>query len=233
MSYDANDNLFEQVDAKGQRIRFWYDLLDRVTRKRVTWTEDGTTQEDNTYYRYDANNPETDGNYNTGQLTRLINTDHEVKYGYDVTGGIKTEFHKVGNRTYRLDNTYHRNGSLHKASYPQNNQGTAPLVLQHSYNTYNEHWAMGPEGTGRGWINQTHYSRWRTPTLIQAGTHTDIVTVLDPDMGWVTQNYVKPQSGGSWLSNTRLTRSLSAGSPARSPASSVGGLTIAMTPKVG
>ncbi|WP_299749667.1 RHS repeat-associated core domain-containing protein [uncultured Tateyamaria sp.] len=209
MQYDTNDNLLRQVDAKGQAIRFFYDLLDRVTRKRVTWIKDGVSQIDNTSYDYDANNPETDGDYNTGQLTHLINTDHEVKYGYDVTGGIATEVHNVDNHTYRFDNAYHRNGSLHTSSYPQNNPGTSSLVLQHSYNTYNEHWAMGPEGAGRSWINQTHYSRWRTPTRVDLGDHTHLETRLDPVMGWHIQSFARDLSTDAVISNTRLKRSLS------------------------
>ncbi|AWX92702.1 hypothetical protein DPM13_04550 [Paracoccus mutanolyticus] len=35
MTYDANNNLLRQTDAKGQVIAFTYDALNRVTRKQV------------------------------------------------------------------------------------------------------------------------------------------------------------------------------------------------------
>jgi len=84
-AYDVNGNLTRQTDARGQRICFFYDTIDRLTGKHYNGTSDTcptSTASGDIIYAYD----EAASSNGKGQRTSISNPSATTRWQYDARG---------------------------------------------------------------------------------------------------------------------------------------------------
>src|SRR6185295_14981370 len=97
-TYDANGNLTRQRDAKGQRVCFFYDALDRLTGKQYNGTSDSCPATPTMItYTYDQ------GTNGAGQRTSMSSLDETTRWVYDTRGRKIEATHTVAglSRTFQ------------------------------------------------------------------------------------------------------------------------------------
>jgi RHS repeat-associated protein len=198
MSYDRAGNLIRQTDAKGQVITFAYDVLQRITQKRVN---NGSNQITTTYQYDQANSL---GRYNKGQLTKVnLETEHglhRIEYGYGLTGGLTQERHSLGSNSYSFKNTYHPTGALLSRRLP----GVTEEI------TYSYDWAqrletLGNASNAAAYIQAVSYNRWSIATQTRLGNGAKHQLYVDDQMGWIDRVHVA-SAPGTQLGTTKYTR---------------------------
>ena len=100
-------------------MKFWYDALDRETRKRVQKKNDAGSHQYyvNTYSEYDT---AASGYFNTGRLTRQYTTGpgaHGIDFYYDKRGNLTQRVTEVDGKYYHRYAEYRRAGHLKRQTY--------------------------------------------------------------------------------------------------------------------
>ncbi|KIC33905.1 RHS repeat-associated core domain-containing protein, partial [Leisingera sp. ANG-M7] len=206
MEYDANNNLTRQVDAKGQVIAFTYDKLNRVTRKDVTWTEDGTSRTDTTETRYDQPLTWLGGGHNLGFVTERSNADHKINYTYNNLGLVAVERHRdlANSVNYKVENTYHASGALLSQQLPKDGTGSV-AAPGFSYD------AAG-RVTGFGsYITNVTYNLRGQPTWTDFSSGVREEVQYNNQRGWINkiQVHASAASGDTYRGRRHYTRSSS------------------------
>ncbi|HEY6871380.1 MAG TPA: SpvB/TcaC N-terminal domain-containing protein [Geobacteraceae bacterium] len=108
--YDANGNLTSQTDAKGQKIAYGYDALNRPTWK--DYNADGTHE---ITYTYD----ELTSAYPKGHLTTMTDLSGTTRYYYDAYRTFRTK-KTVNGADYTTVATYDGLNRIAALTYPDN-----------------------------------------------------------------------------------------------------------------
>jgi RHS repeat-associated protein len=111
--YDAPGNLTSQVDAKGQRLCFTYDVLDRLTFKRHDSNNNGCDSSDVQLARYIYYGS---GTGKVGQVSEIrwsgSSTQNRETFDYDTLGRLITHNRWVDSRQYTM--SYGSFDALHR-----------------------------------------------------------------------------------------------------------------------
>ncbi|WP_206540435.1 toxin TcdB middle/N-terminal domain-containing protein [Leisingera sp. ANG-M7] len=196
MRYDANNNLTRQVDAKGQVITFTYDELNRVTEKKVTWTEGGSQVSDVVTSIYDevpANGWKTGTGFNTGQLVTQANGDHQIDYRYDRQGNPYWERHKLLNNddVYIVYRKFHESGALIHSVLPKGTGTDREATPDFNYD------AAG-RVTGFGsYITNVTYNLRNQPTWTDFSSGVREEVQYNNQRGWINKVRVHSPSSSS------------------------------------
>jgi RHS repeat-associated protein len=117
-SYDGNNNLISQTDAKDQTITFKYDLLNRITTKLFP---DGKKVN----YFYD----ESGYGYSKDRLTRVKYEKGLESYTYDRRGRTETMIQTIADKSRTKKMTYNAMDQVTTETYPDGE------VVNYSYDT--------------------------------------------------------------------------------------------------
>ncbi|MEP0951054.1 MAG: RHS repeat-associated core domain-containing protein [Paracoccaceae bacterium] len=194
MKYNAVNSMTEQTDAKGQKIKFWYDPLQRQTRKDLL-RSNGSLENRITYTYGEVRS----GRYNKGHLTTASQSDHTVTYDYHHTGQVWVEKHTINGRTYQLSNRF-RFGQLNEQRLPYSPGSTATrwegLMAFDAGNRMTSF---------AGRINAVDYNLWDNPTKYTYANGVVDTRAYDTKRGWLNSSYVKKGSSNlSWTLYTRF-----------------------------
>ena len=191
MTY-LNDNLLrEQIDAKGQSIKFWYDSLGRETRKRVIKiNDDATTTNTNIYSEYDV----PSGSFaNIGRLTEQRLTGpgaHQINYGYDKQGSLVSRTTSVDGKNYVWQAEYTPTGQIARETYHSTPGATTTNWTPYfTYDTADRVKSFG------SYITSVTYDIWSNRTGAIFDNNVELETSYNAQRGWVTQNKYKNGSG--------------------------------------
>ncbi len=145
-AYDTAGNLTRQTDARGQRICFYYDALNRLTGKHYR-TDDNCPTVNltlNVSYTYDL------GDYAIGRRTAMSDESGSTSWNYDARGRIANAYQTLGNLGLfstglgydaldRVTTLYYPNGEVVTQTYNAASQltamsGAAPYASALTYN---------------------------------------------------------------------------------------------------
>jgi RHS repeat-associated protein len=180
MSYNWNNLLTQQTDAKGQVITFAYDALNRPTLKTVGT---GTTRVE-TRFTYDQIRA---GYHNIGQQTTqevwaasTATTTARVERDYHTTGAVQVERHTIDGRTYALESSFAPNGAMLDQRLP-NTPGatTTAWVGAYTYDAANRMTAMA------GRVTSVTYDLRSQPTRTDFANGTWEIAAYNPARGWL------------------------------------------------
>ncbi len=203
LKYDLNDNLIRQIDAKGQKIAFTYDVLNRETQKRVTRTDaNHLAQKDITYTTYDQAHTWLGGGFNTGFVTTRKTPEHRISYTYNTQGSINIERHRdsVTSENFLIKNTYHASGALLSQELPvgHNARQTMPSF------TYD---AAGRLKSFGSYVTDVSYNLRSQPTWTTFGNGVKEEVQYDSARGWIDKIRVfQPNSTTSFHGRRTYTR---------------------------
>ncbi|NEP09959.1 MAG: hypothetical protein F6K14_07000 [Symploca sp. SIO2C1] len=117
--YNDNGELASQIDAKGQKVSFEYDALDRIVEKQIYNNGEATPTKIITY-EYD--NPSVENG--KGALTGIVMPEATYTFSYDNLGQLKQEKVEIdtdgngGHQTYISQYTYDAAGRPDEITYP-------------------------------------------------------------------------------------------------------------------
>ena len=186
-TYDANGNLETQTDAKGNLIQFFYDNLNRLTKKDYITD---TTATDVTYGYDEVWSTST---YAVGRKTSMTDASGTTKYYYDKLGRATQIVKNVDGTDYVTKTTYDGKGRTTSIEYPDTEVvsygyeagGNLALVTGQSVNyaKYMSYNALGQPGTltsGNNIVTTYLYKadNNRLQRMI-TGTHIDLSYVYD------------------------------------------------------
>jgi YD repeat-containing protein len=138
--YDTDDNLIEQTDAKGQRVCFYYDALNRLKGKNYQTNASACPATDpNSYtvtYNYDQGTNalnQTQKGFRTGMSDASGNT----SWQYDMLGRVLKESKTITGApaTYTTEYTYNTLGQVLTMKYPAGGQTVETVTT--TYNAQN------------------------------------------------------------------------------------------------
>ena len=109
-TYDANGNLKTQTDAKGQTITFYYDQLNRITKKDYPAGTD-------VIYTYDVYDDGTSVNAK-GRLTKVTDASGTSQFYYDKLGRTTKTVKTIGGDSYTIETGYDALGRTTSIKYP-------------------------------------------------------------------------------------------------------------------
>lgn len=199
MEYDANGNLTQQTDAKGQIIQFRYDNLDRITLKRVGL--DRFTRTD-TWYNYDQ---VESGYYNIGHLTYFYSVTHdegrfhEINRSYGNNGLVSKETNTIDGRPYNQVYSYRINGQIRNYKLPYT-PGRVWLRWspEYHYDAANRLVKLEEPDSQRDvdyYITDTEYDIWDRPTRIDYANGVSVENQYNDKRGWVDRTKVLDANG--------------------------------------
>ncbi|MEX0368200.1 MAG: RHS repeat-associated core domain-containing protein, partial [Ruegeria sp.] len=209
MEYDATNNLERQVDAKGQVIEFAYDTINRVTEKKVTWTEGGSQATDIVTSVYDEVPPghgwrENTG-HNIGHLVIQSNAEHQIDYRYDNQGNPYWERHIVAEtgKEYKVFRSYHASGALLYSELPEGTDKGRGATPSFSYDAAGRVTGFGSH------ITNVTYNLRSQPTWTDFSSDVREEVQYDGQRGWINKVRVHAPaaSGDLWRSRRHYTRS--------------------------
>ncbi|RLJ60744.1 RHS repeat-associated protein [Litoreibacter meonggei] len=189
LEYDDADNLTRQTDAKNQVITFSYDVLNRVSSKRV-YTAAGVL-ESTTISKFDK---VRSGSSNKGQLTDINSGVHRVLYDYDQSGQVRRAVDVIDGRSYTTEIEYADNGT------PIN------YKLPYVPNSTQRDWvgAMSYDASNRltgfaNYITGVDYDLRDQPTEVRFANGVVEANTYDARRGWITGTDVENSSLNSLL----------------------------------
>lgn len=196
--YDDNGNLTSQTDAKAVTLQFTYDVLSRMTLKKVLG---GATL--STYY-YD----EPDHGYGIGRRSRVSYHRGTLWYNYDAVGRVTDQYRQIGLpiqaqiagapppgsiNLYRVSTAYDYAGRVKTLTYPTGE------VVTNGYDVAGRLVSVG------GYVNAATYdARDNLLTRTLANGIVETFT-YDPNRFWLTRNKADK---GSTLHNVSYGRNL-------------------------
>ncbi|MBP9780002.1 hypothetical protein KBD33_05275, partial [Candidatus Gracilibacteria bacterium] len=107
--YDTLGRVKKYTNAKNEQVSYTYDALSRITRESYPTSSSGSFIRD---YTYDL------GTRSLGTLSRVVDPNSTVNYGYDPLGRKTTETRIIGKKTYTLSYGYNSASVLTDISYP-------------------------------------------------------------------------------------------------------------------
>jgi RHS repeat-associated protein len=113
-SYDKNNNLTQTIDPRGIKVRYTYDVLDRLISENIVNADNTLTRQ--LTYVYDA------GVNGIGRLTKASNSTYEKNYTYDIAGRKLKEVFKTDSQTFTTTYSYDSLNNLVSIKYPDNSQ---------------------------------------------------------------------------------------------------------------
>ena len=203
--YDHMDNVDKQTDGLGQSVEFNYDILNRATRKTVSWVKDGTPETDITNYTYDELHL---NGYNQGQLTSVQNAAGSVKTAYWKNGQpwyVDTTINTgTASRMLRTQYAYNRAQKVSKMRLPYRpGYNSTAWTENFKYDTAGRLESFGT------YVTDIQYDAdWGHMETMTLGNGLRDVLSYDATRGWQT-NYALKTTNGSQLTNRTYTRAIS------------------------
>ena len=186
--YDAFGNLVRQVDARGDTTTLQYDLIGRVTQKRLSGLGGETHIWD---YAYD---PYSTANRGRGQLYYIQYDGNTAEFfTYDDLGRISQHTRYIDDTPYTESQTYNENGQVDTLTAPDgfavcygyNSKGFLETIsragsLKNLYKVYSRNLYLQPTrcGYGNGTATDYEYNTFGLLTRINTGNR---FFQLDPD----------------------------------------------------
>ncbi len=153
-TYYPNGNLLTQTDPDGEakKITFYYDALNRVTRKDYA-----DSLMSDVIYSYD----ETENS--KGRLTTMADGSGFTKYYYDAMGRTKTVTQNLNNNNYTIQYEYDDLGRLKKLTYPDTDNDPNNDIVQYSYDTGGNLYQVFSQSTSSVYAAYTDYTALSQP----------------------------------------------------------------------
>lgn len=121
--YAGNGNMLAKVDARGVRIEYSYDDLNRLYKRHYVATQTlpagtYTTSPDDEYF-YDGRGLTNVPDFALGKMTKAYSTLSETRYTeFDLMGRILVSEQETGGQTYQTRYKYNLSGALVSQIYP-------------------------------------------------------------------------------------------------------------------
>ena len=164
--YDSNGNLQTQTDARGVKIRFVYDALDREIERRECTIADCSTYNVLATYGYDDT---TGGNVGKGRRTSMTDdSSGSSTFTYDSRGRLTQEVKTIQSTPYTTSYTYDPSDRVETTTLPNSE------VVTQTYNNRSQPSTLSSSTEGT-LVSSSVYNQIGLPTQrnLGNGTRTD------------------------------------------------------------
>ena len=171
LSYDQNNNLVSQIDAKNQEIRFEYDALNRLTKKIYPDSQE-------VVFEYDAFDPSA-GQYGRGRQTKMIDPTGFTETRYNQAGLPVWSQKQIFDQTVITETEYYVSGLIKSLVQADGER------ISYQYNQIGQ--MIGVTGDQQGnYLSAVRYNRFGAVSEQVFGNQTQTTTNYD-DLGRLIQ----------------------------------------------